>query len=156
MKIKILIFFVTVLATVSFYQTFTVDELDYELIDADANQVELKGGTITGGIEIPKEVTYDNVTYTVTSIGDSAFESATLTSVEISNSVISIGNYAFEGNEVLASVISKNTTPPTLGDDAFLDISNDAILYVPSGTTQSYIDEGWKVYFSAIEEDVFF
>jgi len=199
MKTKILTFFAIVLATVSFSQNFTVDELGYEVIDTDANQVEITAGKFAEDLEdltILKTVTYNGITYTVTSIGDFAFHSFGLTSVEIPDSVTNIGHFAFinnsltsveipasvtsigsgafgtnsltsiiigssvstigdsafEQNENLASVTSNAPTAPTLGDDVFLDISNDAILYVPIGATQSYRDAGWEVYFSVIEE----
>ena len=199
MKTKILTFFAIVLAAVSFSQNFTVDELGYEVIDTDANQVEITAGKFAEDLEdltILKTVTYNGITYTVTSIGDFAFHSFGLTSVEIPDSVTNIGHFAFinnsltsveipasvtsigsgafgtnsltsiiigssvstigdsafEQNENLASVTSNAPTAPTLGDDVFLDISNDAILYVPIGATQSYRDAGWEVYFSVIEE----
>jgi len=48
--------------------------------------------------DIPSSVTYDSQTYSVTSIGDSAFYYCTnLTSITIPNSVTSIGEYVFYG-----------------------------------------------------------
>ena len=52
----------------------------------------------TGHIIIPKNVTYNNTTYSVTMIGGHAFYGCTeLTSIRIPNSVTRIGNYAFNG-----------------------------------------------------------
>lgn len=54
---------------------------------------------------IPETVTYDGITYAVTSIEDEAFSGCTgLTSVTIGNSVTSIGEYAFSGCTGLTSV----------------------------------------------------
>lgn len=54
---------------------------------------------------IPETVTYNNVTYSVTGIGESAFFNCTnLTSVNIPNTVTSIGDWAFENCSSLTSV----------------------------------------------------
>ena len=51
----------------------------------------------SGSVVIPPSVTYNGVTYSVTSIRDCAFrECSSLTSVTIGNSVTSIGGSAFE------------------------------------------------------------
>ena len=53
-------------------------------------------GSYSGTIEIPSKVTYEGEEYTVTKIGDDAFNcSSKLTSVTIPNGVTSIGNRAF-------------------------------------------------------------
>ena len=54
------------------------------------------GSKYSGSIEIPESVTYNEVKYSVTSIGNEAFFWCTgLTSVTIPNSVTSIGYNAF-------------------------------------------------------------
>ena len=71
----------------------------YNLI-TKARVAEVTSGTnkYTGDVVIPEIIKYEDVTYSVTSIGNYAFEKCSgLTSVTIPNSVTSIGNYAFYG-----------------------------------------------------------
>ena len=73
----------------------------------------------TGNVVIPSEVTYYNKTYSVTSIGGSAFFGCSgLTSVIIPNSVTSIGGSAFSGCSGLTSVTIPNSVT-SIGKDAF-------------------------------------
>lgn len=63
-----------------------------------------------GNVTIPSEVTYQGIGYSVTSIGDEAFEYCSgLTSVTIGNSVTSIGHHAFSGCSGLTSIIIPNS-----------------------------------------------
>ena len=60
----------------------------------------------TGDVVIPATVNYDGKTYSVTSIGNGAFEYCSgLTSVTIPNSVTSIGSWAFKYCSSLTSVV---------------------------------------------------
>ena len=101
----------------------------------------------TGEIVIPESVTYGGTTYSVTSIGSSAFYNCSgLTSVTIPNSVTSIGNSAFLGCSGLTSVISLNPTPPTCGTDVFRYVSvGNITLEVPSESVSLYQSaDTWK------------
>ena len=72
-----------------------------------------------GSVTIPESVTYDGKTYSVTSIGGSAFRGCSgLTSIDIPNSVTSIGYYAFYGSKSLTSVTIPNSVT-SIGGWAF-------------------------------------
>ena len=100
---------------------------------------------------IPSLVTYASVTYSVTSIGERAFEGCKgLTSVTIPNSVTSIGDYAFFYCTGLTSVTIPNSVT-SIGVCAFTLVAN--IVYSGSATgspwgarsINGYID-GYLVY----------
>ena len=73
----------------------------------------------TGSLEIPSSVTYYGITYSVTSIGSSAFHDCSgLTSVTIPNSVTSIDEQAFYGCTGLTSVTIPNSVT-SIDEQAF-------------------------------------
>lgn len=100
----------------------------------------------TGNIEIPAEVQYEGTTYTVTSIGSSAFYKCTgLTSITIPESVTSIGSSAFYWCQIrsvnikdLAAwcKINFNYSNP-LNKDAHLYLNGEEVthLEIPSSVT---------------------
>ena len=80
---------------------FTVDGLRYS-VNNDNTTVTVAGYSSgsgpTGDLTIPESVTYGDISYPVTSIGDEAFyDCSGLTIVTIPNSVTSIGGEAFSG-----------------------------------------------------------
>ena len=95
-------------------QNFEVDGIYYYVTSSTNKtvQVTYKGNSssdyydeYTGSVVIPESVTYNDVTYSVTSIGGRAFEYCSgLTSVVIPNSVTTIENNAFSGCSGLTSI----------------------------------------------------
>ena len=89
----------------------------------------------SGTVTIPESVTYSGSTYSVTSIGNSAFEyCSSLTSVEIPNSVTSIGEAAFGYCSGLTSVVIPNSVT-SIGTYAFTNCSNLTSVEIPNSVT---------------------
>ena len=73
----------------------------------------------SGSVVIPSTVAYNNKQYSVTSIGNYAFNGCSgLTSITIPNSVTKIGDYAFKNCSDLTSITIPNSVT-SIGYDAF-------------------------------------
>ncbi len=92
---------------------------------------------------------------TLTTIGGSAFNDCeSLTSITIPANVTSIGSWAFYDCIALETVTMLRATPPTLGENAFLDENAPAVIlpsltaiYVPAASVEDYLAaDGWKDY----------
>ena len=128
----------------------------------------------SGDLIIPSTISYNDVVYNVTgireyafggctdltsinipesviSIGDGEFSNCTdLTSINIPESVISIGDYAFGGCSSLKSISSFSTTTPTLGGGVFTGLPKNGILHIKPGATGydawlSKLPSGWTI-----------
>ena len=85
-----------------------------------AEVTSMPSGKYSGDIVIPASFTYNNGSYSVTSIGEFAFSGCgLLTSVEIPNSVTSIGRNAFDYCYNLTSVTIPNSVT-SIGNFAFV------------------------------------
>lgn len=87
-------------------------------------------------VDIPVNVTYQNETYSVTSIENYAFyDCSNLTSITISNSVKSIGSYAFSGCTGLKVIYISASTPPSVTYSFFAYVDR---FHVPCEALDSY------------------
>ena len=132
-------------SSVAFAHSFEVDGIYYKVTNSTAKEVEVtyKGKSsseyfneYTGNVVIPDNVVYNDVTYSVTSIGSYAFyECNGLTSVEIPNSVTSIGDWAFESCSGLTSIEIPNSVT-SIGSSAFSNCSSlTGELVIPNSVT---------------------
>ena len=84
----------------------------------------------------------------VANIGNYAFwDCDALTSITIPSSVTSIGNCAFINCGALSTVVMLPETPPTCGNDAFLDNKTGRKIYVPYESLEDYEEAAnWSAY----------
>ena len=136
---------------------------------------------VSGDVVIPSTVTYNGTTYSVTSIGRSAFSFCrSLTSVTIPNSVTTIGIDAFYwcrnlisvtiGSGVtsidmrafsecigLTSIRCLAVTPPSIDNTSFYNVPSTCTLTVPCGSIGAYTGSDWNEYFAGrISEEFVF
>jgi len=133
----------------------------------------LKRIPYTGNIILPNDIKYEGKTYTVTSIGDSAFwRCSDLISVSIPNSVTSIGKDsfyncskltsakipdnlvsidwgAFEGCEKLTSIIIPHSVT-SIGKRAFAFCSGITSVIIPNSV--SFLGEGTFAYCTGLKD----
>lgn len=143
MKKFTLLLFALFFTLSSWATDFTINGVAYTITDTTNHYVAIGTGiatfsgvssSTTGTFTIPSSVTYNNNTYTVTSIGTYAFAGCTLTSVVIPNTVTSIGTYAFCGCTALTSVIIPSSVI-SIGNEAFYGCSGFTSFTLPNSVT---------------------
>lgn len=96
---KALLFLLALLPLMASADVVEIDGINYNL-DAEAKKAEVTSSPdrYKGDIVVPPTVTYKDVEYDVTSVGESAFANCSwdLTSVKLPDGITSIGNSAFE------------------------------------------------------------
>ena len=102
----------------------TINGIAYNLNSNSKTAEVTIGPDYSGFIVIPSEVTYNNVKYVVTSIGERAFYNCEgIKDIKIPNSVTSIGSQAFYSCNGLYSVTIPNSVT-TIGSYAFYECSS--------------------------------
>ncbi len=117
---------------------FKSGDLYYNITDEAARTVEVTSYATkpTGTLDIPATVSYYNIsTYSVTSIGESAFEDCSaLTQVTLPNGVTSIGDDAFRGCSALKQITIGNGVT-SIGSNAFDGCSALTQVTIPGSVT---------------------
>ena len=103
-------------------------------------------------------ITEVNIGNNVTSIGEWTFSSCSaLTQVTIGNNMEHIGYGAFWNCSALTEITVLATVPPTVGADAFYNVSRNIPVFVPAEALEDYqAAETWKEfnYLQAIQTDL--
>lgn len=142
MKTKIFILLLAVAASIGtmFAEGIKIGDLYYNLNYGTAEvtyQLRFNENNYAGltDVVIPSSVTYNNVSYSVTSIGEYAFRDCkSLTTIDIPNSITYIGSQAFCGCESLLAI----DLPPyitVITQTLFSGCSSLKSLVIPEGVT---------------------
>ena len=121
---------------------FEINGVFYNVISTTEVEVTYKGSSYdefnseyNGSVVIPSLVEYGGFTYSVTSIGNSAFYYClSLTGIEIPNSVTSIGEYAFSQCYNLTDIEIPNSVK-SIGGKAFYDCYSLTGIEIPNSVT---------------------
>lgn len=123
-----------------------IDQTGYTL-DFESKSAMVEWCTLSGNVEIPSTIIYDDIEYKVTSIGKCAFNFRNLSSIVIPNSVTSIGEEAFMYCNNLRDVTIPNSVI-SIGQGAFQNCRSLYSITIPESITSisDYTFEGCSLF----------
>ena len=130
----------SLISSITFAHDLKVGGIYYNIISRTDKTVEVTydgnySSKYSGNLTIPNKVTYGGTSYSVTSIGEYAFERCSgLKSVTISSGVTTIGRGAFEECSSLISIEIPNSVT-SIGSYAFCRCSSLTSVTIGSGVT---------------------
>ena len=119
---------------------FTADNLVYQVTDVENKYVEVIGyDTNPTGVllDIPKTVSHDGTTYSVTTIGVGAFLDSGLTGVTIPASVTSIGYGAFATPSITQINVESGNTSYCSEDGVLFNKEKTVLIQYPAGKQET-------------------
>lgn len=117
----------------------TIGGIRYELNGDNTATVTRQESSVSGDVLIPEKISYGGNKYSVTSIGEEAFNScAGLNSIVLPKSVTSIGTYAFYGSGVTA--VTFHDTMMSIGENAFDYFGELKTVSYLCGTDEQFAD----------------
>lgn len=174
---KILSFFTFVIMSVllcfttKWQNSINVGGINYNIIDNINNYVEvgINSNNVSASIVIDSVIEYNNIQYTVTRIGDSAFmECSNLTLLYLPATITSIGLNAFVNSGLCSpssTLIIYSIQPPTIEGNPFSTSGQGRtpILHIPCAAFVNYQDSSYdlwrnlaqdpQIFFRGIEGD---
>lgn len=143
---KIILLILAIFGNLSvFAYDFEVDGIYYNITSSTNLTVEVTFKTTShnsysNSVTIPFSVTYNNISYSVTSIGYMAFyDCSSLTSISIPSSITSISGYAFYKCNLLIS-IGIPSSVISIGEDAFSYCTSLTNISIPASVTSINYD----------------
>ena len=160
-KVLSIIFLLLTVATTLHAQTFSVANADgvninYSVLSATDQTVEVASSSYSGRVIVPDTVVYNDITWTVTSVG-TAFQGTSVTMVGLPSTVTALVSGAFKNCPMLDTLFLSSIEPvvppkragfyyPSLifvnSNDATLSIGT--VIVVPCGSLKAYRNANWN------------
>ena len=139
-KVGIILFLCLLMPSTSLAYDFAKDGIYYNILSESYKTCEVNDCSATGKISIPNTIDYNGTVYTVTSIGERAFNYCDrITSIKIPDSVTSIGDWAFRMCSRLTSIEIPESVD-SIGENAFYGCSSITSIKIPDSVTS--IEDG--------------